>query len=166
MKGDLHTLKKVCLYGSKVMLAGTVVLFTIALALLVMGIGSLFSDTCLDLCNDIAGDADRYGAAIAELFVIFVLATITVMCTYKIMVSIHSEHSPFNEDNTDIIKGVSHVYLVGAAILAILEYLAHGVLAPVLFMFFGCVLISVLLYIFALIVRYGAVLQNESDHTL
>lgn len=166
MKGDLHTLKKVCLYGSKVMLAGTVVLFAIALALLAMGIGSLFSDACLDLCKDIAGDADRYGAAIAELFVIFVLATITVMCTYRIMVSIHSEHSPFNEDNTGIIKGVSRVYLAGAVILAALEYLAHGVLAPVLFMFFGCILISVLLYIFALIVRYGAVLQNESDHTL
>ena len=41
----------------------------------------------------------------------------------------------------------------------------HGVLFAA-FVFFGCILVSVILYSLALIVRYGSVLQNESDHTL
>ncbi|MCQ2079316.1 MAG: DUF2975 domain-containing protein [archaeon] len=166
MKGDLHTLKKVCLYGSRVMLVGTVVLFAVAVAMLGLGIGSLFSDVCSDLCRDITNDAQNVGAAMAELFVIFILATVTVLCTYRIMVSIHSEHSPFNESNTDIVKRLSLAYLPASVVLALLEFLAHGIIAPVLFVFFGCILLSVILYIFALIIRYGAVLQNESDHTL
>ena len=44
MKGDLHTLKKVCQYGSKVMLGGTAVILAVLAAYLVLGAASFFSD--------------------------------------------------------------------------------------------------------------------------
>ena len=172
MKGDLSTLKKVCLYGSKVMLAGTAVLTAIIAALLVLGAGSLFSDSMRDFLGGFIGsdftdgtDAEAAASYLITLL-IFILAVITVLTTYRIMVSIWTEHSPFTETNTSRIKRVSKSYLVCAAAFLVLEGIGGNGLAAMSFMFFGCVLIAVVLYIFALIIRYGSLLQDESDHTL
>ncbi len=172
MKGDLSTLKKVCLYGSKVMFAGTAVLSAIIGALMVLGAGSLFSDGMREFLGGFIGsdftdgtDAEAVSAYLIMLL-IFALAVITVFTTYQVMVSIYTEHSPFTETNTSRIKMVSKSYLVCAVAFLVLEAAGGNGLAVISFMFFGCVLIAVVLYMFALIVRYGALLQDESDHTL
>lgn len=172
MKGDLHTLKKICMYASKVMLAGTIVLFAACIALIALGIVSLFSDAAEDFLGTILGfsvasaSSLKVGASLAELVCVLALATETVRRIYLVMKSIENEHSPFNERNTDTVRILSFIYLAAAPVLAVLEILGEKLIASTLFVFFGCILLSVVLYIFALIVRYGSVLQNESDHTL
>ena len=172
MKGDLSTLKKVCAYGSKVMLAGTFVLFTIALAVFFLGISSFFWDGGNELLSGILGfDAAsasnlRVVACFMEYVFVFLLATETVRRIYLVMVSIEKEHSPFNEANTGIVKTLSQIYLGASVVLLVIDLLGEHGAASAAFMFFGCILLSVVLYIFALIIRYGAVLQDESDHTL
>ncbi|MBO4502791.1 MAG: hypothetical protein J5707_03955 [Candidatus Methanomethylophilus sp.] len=172
MKGDLSTLKKVCMYGSKVMLAGTFVLLAIAVAVLALGISTFFWDGGKDILSGILGfdtatASDlRVTACFTEYVFVFLLATETVRRIYLVMVSIHKEHSPFNETNTDIVKTLSQIYLIASVVLLVIDILGERGVASAAFMFFGCILLSVVLYIFALIIRYGAVLQNESDHTL
>ena len=172
MKGDLHTLKKVCLYGSKVMLAGTFVLLAVAVAVAVLGASSFLTDSTRGILSDIlqfdvsSADSLKTAVSVAELTFVFLLATETVRRIYLVMVSIHTEHSPFTEANTAIVKTLSQIYLVASVVLFVLDILGERGVASAAFMFFGCILLSVVLYIFALIVRYGAVLQNESDHTL
>ncbi len=172
MKGDLSTLKKVCLYGSKVMLAGTAVLAAIIAALLVLGAGSLFSESTREFLGGFIGSDFTDGtdteaaAAYLIMLLVFALAVVTVYATYRVMASIWAEHSPFTETNTSRIKTVSKCYLVCAVAFLMLEAAGGNGAAAMLFMFFGCVLIAVVLYMFALIVRYGALLQDESDHTL
>ena len=172
MKGDLSTLKKVCMYGSKVMLAGTVVLLAVAVALVVLGASTVFWDGGKDILSGILGfdtgsaSSVRTFSSLAELVCVFLLATETVRRIYLVMVSIHTEHSPFNETNTGRVLRLSQIYLVAAIAMGILGLLGpHGALFAA-FVFFGCILVSVILYSLALIVRYGSVLQNESDHTL
>ena len=172
MKGDLSTLKKVCAYGSKVMLAGTFVLLAIAIAVFALGISSFFWDGGDDLLSGILGfDVEpasdlKVAACFMEYVFVFLLATETVRRIYLVMVSIQKEHSPFNETNTDIVKTLSQIYLGASVVLLVIDILGERGVASAAFMFFGCILLSVVLYIFALIIRYGAVLQDESDHTL
>ena len=172
MKGDLSTLKKVCAYGSKVMLAGTFVLLAIAIAVFALGISSFFWEGGDDLLSGILGfDVEpasdlKVAACFMEYVFVFLLATETVRRIYLVMVSIQKEHSPFNETNTGRVLRLSQIYLVAAIAMGILGLLGpHGTLFAA-FVFFGCILVSVILYSLALIVRYGSVLQNESDHTL
>jgi hypothetical protein len=172
MKGDLSTLKKVCLYGSKVMLIGLAVLVIVLAFLLILGAGSFFSDGLSDLLGSII-DRDmeedpalEKSCAYLIIIVIFCLAVATVLATYRVMVSIHTEHSPFTETNTQRIIKVSQLYLICAVIFLFLEVGSGDGPAAATFMFFGCVLVSVVLYITALIIRYGSLLQDESDHTL
>lgn len=171
MKGDLHTLKKVCMYASKVMLAGTAVLGAIIAVLIVLGVGSFFSDTLSEILQNVldcrfgTDPAEDVAASYCEVLLIFVLALITVFTTYGVTVSIRSEHSPFVDSNVSLVKNLSATYLAFAFVFLVLE-LTKGKLANMTFMFFGCVLISVVLYMFALIIRYGGLLQDESDHTL
>ena len=172
MKGDLHTLKKVCLYGSKVMLAGTFVLLAVAVAVAVLGASSFLTDSTRGILSDIlqfdvsSADSLKTAVSVAELTFVFLLATETVRRIYLVMVSIHTEHSPFNDENTQIVKTLSIIYLISAFVLMVLDLVAGRGIASAIFLFFGCILLSVVLYIFALIVHYGAVLQDESDHTL
>lgn len=166
MKGDLSTLRKVCLYGSKVMSAGIVVIAAVTAGLLAIGAGSVFSDRIHDVLIGIVGSDGSCAAAFAELLSILVLALATVSAVRAVMASICSEHSPFTEENTDTMIRLSKMYLGGAVILAALQWISAGDLAATAFMFFGCILLSVVLYMFALMVRYGSVLQDESDHTL
>lgn len=172
MKGDLHTLQKVCLYGSKVMLAGIWILGGITAVLIAMGIEVLATDgshqmfqdvLSVDLAND---SVLKCASAFAEIVIIFILAMVTVVCIRTLMVSIYSEHSPFTDDNVRVLLFISRLYLVIAFVFAALEMTGERGIASAAFMLFGCILISTVLYILALVVRYGAVLQNESDHTL
>lgn len=171
MKGDLHTLKKVCSYGSRTMLAGTTVLLVLAVALSAVGVASFFSDSADNLLNNVLSIDDGTesvvkGASFFELLFLLLLAAVSVHVTYKVMRSVSTEHSPFNVSNTKYAITLSQIYLASAFVFAILEILGSKQIASVLFMFFGCVLVSVILYVLALIIRYGAVLQTESDHTL
>ena len=45
MRGDLHTLKKVCKYASAVMLIGEIVFAALVIAMLVLGVVAQFSDS-------------------------------------------------------------------------------------------------------------------------
>ncbi|MBE6526579.1 MAG: hypothetical protein E7Z63_02260 [Thermoplasmata archaeon] len=170
MKGDLHTLKRICEYASKVMFAGIFAVAALLIATLVLGIGSVFSDGMGDILRTVTGlDSPEDLATWAALFkivAILALGIVTVYAVYLLMVSVRDEHSPFNDRNTGVIILLSKIYLVMSVVLLALSAAASDSIAMVAFVFFGCILISVVLYCFALIVRYGAVLQDESDHTL
>jgi hypothetical protein len=170
MKGDLHTLKRICEYASKVVFAGMIVIIVFLAATLALGIGSAFSDGMGDILNTVTGlespDDLQSWAALLKIVAILALGAVTVYTVYLLMVSIRDEHSPFNDRNTGSIILLSKIYLVMSAVLLALSAAASDSIAMVAFVFFGCILLSVLLYCFALIVRYGAVLQDESDHTL
>lgn len=171
MKGDLHTLKKVCSYGSKTMLAGTVILLVLAVALSIIWICSLTTDWAKDLLDSILSNNSEFGSLIRcsmffELLFFLLLAAVSVYITFLVMRSVATEHSPFNESNTKLVITLSQIYFGSAFVFAILEILGDIEISSILFMFFGCVFVSVILYVLALIIRYGAVLQNESDHTL
>jgi len=170
MKGDLHTLKRVCEYASKVMLAGTIILAAAMAVALVLGIASAFSDTAGNLLRNIFGLSPLSGsdnaAPLLELLAILLLGTATVFTISRIMVSIMNEHSPFNDANTSRLIDLSKLYLVGAFAIGLLSGISGNGLTATAFLFFGCILIAVVLYCFGLVIRYGAVLQDESDHTL
>lgn len=170
MKGDLHTLKEVCRYGSNAMVAGEVVIGVVLAVLLVLAAGSMLSDDALSALEDLvdvdSGDSPRFAARYLEVLAIFALGFVTVRTVHTVMVSIRDEHSPFTGSNISVVTVLSKAYVAAAVVFAALEAAASGNPAYVLFLFFGCILVSVVLYIFALIVRYGSVLQNEWDHTL
>ena len=172
MKGDLHTLKKVCLYGSRVMYAGTIVLSAALAAFLMLGAVSLFSDGAASLLQDCIGfhynghTALQVSASFSAMAIMLLLAVATVFTIYKIMLSIREEHSPFVDSTTDRMIRLSQIYLVCAVLLALLELVGVRGWVFAAFVFFGCLLLAVVLYSLALIIRYGAVLQDESDHTL
>lgn len=171
MKGDLHTLKKVCSYGSRAMFIGTVVLIVLAVAFSAVGACSFFSRGADDLLNQILStdcctEPVVKGSSFIEILFLLVLGAVSVYVTFLVMRSVATEHSPFNESNTKPVITLSQIYLVSAVVFAVLEVLASKQIATILFLFFGCILVSVILYVLALIIRYGAVLQTESDHTL
>jgi hypothetical protein len=170
MRGDLHTLKRVCEYAAKVMTVGEAVIGIILLAAIVLAFGSFLSDALADALGAVFGvevpDDAANAARIAEIAAVLVLALFTVIQVRRLMVSIRDEHSPFNEENTQLIILTSKVYLASAVLLAVLAAIASGSILETAFMLFGCTLVSVILYCYALTVRYGAVLQDESDHTL
>ena len=172
MKGDLHTLKKACLYGSMVMACGAMVIAAVIVVIVSLGIGSFVSETFADILGSMIqlsledDSATVVVAAYAEMLLIFLLAFVTVLTIYWMMSSIHEDHSPFSVDNTDRAMVLSRIYFMAAVVIAILELLGGRGFGSVLFMFFGCILIAVVLFMFSLIIRYGSVLQDESDRTL
>ena len=170
MKGDLHTLKRICEYASKVMLGGEAVLAVVLVATVALAVTSVFSDGAVSLLHDLMGLSKPVDTAsvcaLLQILVILGMALFTVWNIYSLMISIMREHSPFNGPNTDALILLSKVYLVCSVVLAVLSALSGAGLVGTLFMFFGCILIAVVLYCFGLVVRYGAVLQDESDHTL
>jgi putative transcriptional regulator len=170
MKGDLHTLKRICEYASKVMLVGEATIVAVLAILVGLGVASFASDLAADILSKVFGldvpDDIPSAAGLAMVAFILVLALFTVWSIYSIMISIRDEHSPFTEGNTGILIRLSKVYLVSSVVLGALSMVYVGRLGPAAFMFFGCILVCVVLYCYALTVRYGAVLQDESDHTL
>ena len=170
MKGDLHTLKRICEYGSKAMMVGEAAIGIVLLVAIILAFGSFASDAMADLLDALFGvevpDGAAEAARVIEVVAILTLGAVTVWSIYRIMVSIRDEHSPFNEANTSILIRLSKIYLLSAFLLCALSAIASGFIMEAVFMLLGCILVSVVLYCYALTVRYGAVLQDESDHTL
>ena len=87
MKGDLHTLKKVCQYGSKVMLGGTAVILAVLAAYLVLGAASFFSDGMASFLQDCIGirfeghPAVQVAAAYLAIAAVLAMAVVTVFST-------------------------------------------------------------------------------------
>jgi len=169
MRGDLHTLKRVCSYASIVMLVGEVAFLLLAVGTAIFGILA-FSDngirsSFIDLikCN---GSDISVIAGMIEMVLAFVAMFITVKVIHDIMVSIQREHSPFMEDTPKGFKLVCLTYLISSVPLAILEYLCREDFVLSICVFLLCILISVVMYCLTIIFRYGHLLQDESDHTL
>ncbi len=171
MKGDLNTLRKVCLYASKVMLAGEVVLAALILFTVAVGIGSVFSDTLGGLLDTVVGSL-RGGSdggdlpLVVETVLILVLGLVTVHIVHGFMDSITREHSPFTQGNVSRLKAASWLYLGASVLLLVVEYVASGSISGAVFLCLGCMMVCVVMYCLALVFRYGGVLQKESDETL
>lgn len=171
MRGDLYTLKKVCKYASTVMLAGVVIFAILAIVTAVFGIGALFSESMLErLCGWVGVGRDQstlvITASFFQMLAIYIMGIITVYSVYKIMSTIMSNYTPFTSENAKRIKTISLTFLFSSALLLILGVLAQRSITEIAFMFFGCLLVSVVLYCLTIVCRYGVILQDESDHTL
>lgn len=171
MRGDLHTLKRVCEYASKVMRFAEFVIAVIVIATIGLGAASLFSEQAKEIYDVwvMGTDSDsivRNVAAFLETLMIWVMGFITIKAIHDIMCSIRDEHSPFTEINTARMKMISLIYLGSSFIILLLEALAGRSVFQAVFVFLGCLLISVVMYCLALMCRYGTGLQRESDETL
>ena len=170
MKGDLNTLKKVCRYASTVMLIGEIVFAGLILAMIVLGILSQFSDSGKDFLLNMIGtdgsDGIRTFASFVVLLLIFILGLITVWIVHDTMVSVMTEYSPFIPENAKRVKIVSMSFLFASVFFLVFGILAGKSIAELLFLFFGSLLAAVVSYCLTIIVRYGTILQKESDETL
>ena len=169
MRGDLHTLKRVCSYASIVMMIGEIVFLVLAVASVVMSVLSFTSDDIRKIFTSLikAGDSDlSLIAGTIEITILFLAMFITVKVIHDIMVSITKEHSPFMEENSNGFKLVSMTFLIISVPLAVLEFLNRDDIVLSIIILLGCILICVVMYCLTIIFRYGYLLQDESDHTL
>jgi len=169
MRGDLHTLKKVCKYASVVMLMGEIAFAVLTAAVLIMGAWSFSDPSIRDSFSDLikCGTSDlSLASGTIEIAVLFIAMFITVKMIHDIMMSIQKEHSPFVLENADRLKIVSIAFLAVSAPLALLDYLNRSDDIIAVCIFLACILICVVLYCLTIVFRYGCILQNESDHTL
>ena len=171
MKGDLNTLKKVCKYASIVMKIGEVVFAGLIIATVAMGTVTLFSDALEDAFYDWIGlnPADetlKVVSAFILTVLVFTLGYITVRMVHDIMVSIKTEYTPFIPENARRIKAISMSFLFSSVFLLLFGFLAGLGARELLFMFFGSLMVSVVMYCLTIVSRYGALLQKESDETL
>ncbi len=171
MKGDLSTLKKVCKYASVVMFIGELVFAGLILATVILGIASQFSDSGKDMLFDWIGvnGSDSTLKIFSSFFVttlIFILGLITVWMVHDIMVSIKTEYSPFVPENAKRIKTISMAFLFSSVFLLVFGFLAEKGVTELLFMFFGSLMVAVVMYCLTIVCRYGVLLQKESDETL
>ena len=171
MRGDLHTLKRVCEYASRVMLVAEIVIAAIVAVCVGVTVASFFSDAAEEFLMDWidaekSDETFRKVAASLKFLMIWVMGFATVKVLHDVMCTIRDEHSPFIEVNTDRLIRICILYLVSAFVLLVLDALIGTPIMFTLFVFLGCLLISVVMYCLALICRYGGVLQKESDETL
>ena len=170
MKGDLHTLKRVCEYASKTMVLGEIVILVVCAAVLILGLLAPSSDSAAGILKSVAGlsipsDTASYADLVRVIFIL-VLGWYTVHVIRVLMQSIEREHSPFTDGNVHPVVSASKIYIIAAVVLGALTAVSSGNVGETAFVFFGCIMIGVVLYCLGLIIRYGAVLQDESDHTL
>ena len=171
MKGNLATLKKICRYASFVMTAGAAILSVMLAAFLVLGVGSALGVESASRFLEAWTGADSsdsvgFAAAFVEMALILALGIVTVVAVRGFMLSIYREHSPFTERNVDVMRLLSKTYLAASVLISIADWFARGSVAVATFLFFGSVLVGVVIYCLALAFRYGGVLQKESDETL
>ena len=167
MKGDLGTLRKVCRYAATVMAAGEIVLAACITITVILGIASMASDSfneALEPFYAVFGDLE--GFRFAETVFILLLGSVTVDSIRRMMVTLRDSHTPFTEGIASSMKAVSLVYLVSSFVLLALEIAAGSTVTEALFIFLGTLLVCVVMYCLSIVFRYGAVLQDESDHTL
>ena len=171
MKGDLSTLKKICRYASSVMLAGSIVLAALIAATAALWIGSAagygaFSGILSAWIGADPASGTSGTAALLEMLMILSLGAATVYVLYRFMRSVYTEHSPFTQKNVDSMRWLSKTYLISSALIAVSDWFARGNVTSAMFLFFGSVMVGVVVYCLALAFRYGGVLQKESDETL
>ncbi|MBR4182051.1 MAG: DUF2975 domain-containing protein [Candidatus Methanomethylophilaceae archaeon] len=171
MKGNLNTLKKICHYASAAMLVGAVVLAALIGFTLVLSAGTATGDGGFsDLLSTWVGANDVTAAsgiaAVVEMLMILSLGLVTVVVIYRFMKAIEREHSPFNTENVDAMRFLSKTYLIFSVLFAVVDWIARESLTIAMFLFFGSILVGVVIYCLALAFRYGSVLQKESDETL
>ena len=169
MRGDLHTLRKVCSYASVVMLAGEVAFAVLTIASVVLGAVSFTSPDVRDWFTHLikCGTTDlSLAAGTIEMALLFAVMFLTVKTIHDTMVSIQKEHSPFMDSNAVRFKTLCIAYLVTSIPLSILEFLNRGDQVLAICVLLAFILICVVLYCLTIIFRYGAMLQDESDHTL
>lgn len=171
MKGDLSTLRKVCTYASAVMLVGCIVFAVLTAVLAVLGIGSLMSDDMGEMLRTLTGSSAsdsllKKVSAFIVTMMISVMALITVWMVYRIMSSVKVEHSPFIPENAERIKVISLTFLFASVFLLAFGLLAEKGITELLFMFFGSLMVSVVMYCLTIVCRHGVLLQKESDETL
>jgi len=166
MKGDLSTVRKVSRYASAVMAGGGAVLGACMIAVACIGIWSMFSEDGAEMLSGILHTEGNAVAACVELLVILGLGLFTVTTVRGLMVNIMREHSPFNHENTRRLKLLSIVYLICSFVLAATDVANTGFSVYTLFLFFGSLLVCVVMYCLSCVFNYGSVLQRESDETL
>ncbi len=169
MRGDLHTLERVCSYASVVMLLGSIVFLILAAACAVLGVWSFSSSDIREMFTALikCGASDlSLAAGTVEMVVAFIIAAIALKLIHGVMVTTMDRRSPFVMENADRFKKLSLLFLGTSVILTIFEYLnrSDAVLTACLFLF--CILICVIMYCLTIVFRYGSALQTESDHTL
>lgn len=169
MRGDLHTLKRVCSYASVVMLVGEVAFIILAVGAAVFGALAFTDDdmrsTFVDVIKCNSSDISVLCSA-AQMVLAFLAMFITVKVIHDIMVSIQREHSPFMEDTPKGFKLVCMTFLILSVPMTILEYGSREYIVLAIGILLLCILISVVMYCLTIIFRYGHLLQDESDHTL
>lgn len=166
MKGDLSTVKKVSRYASTVMAVGAVVLGACIVAVAGIGIWSAVSEEGVKALSGILQTDGNIAAACLELLVILALGLATVLTIREFMLNIIREHSPFNTENVRRLKLLSVIYLALSFVLAATDIANTGFTFHTLFLFFGSILVSVVMYCLSCVFNYGSVLQKESDETL
>ncbi len=170
MKGDLHTLQRVCDYASKVMLIGEIVLGLIIVIMAALAIGSLVSPSIGAMMEPFSefftGSPAFDEMIVMEYLFIMFLGMVTVREVRLIMDSIRTEYTPFIPKNADILKRLSFLFLGSSIILLILSILAGDPVSTTMFYCLGALLVCVVMYCLALIFRYGGILQTQSDETL
>ena len=168
----LSRLKKICRYASMVMFGAAAVLVVLAIAVSVIGLLSI-SDASIaaGFYNDwlhLGSDADpvKKASACIQMVLILVLGAFTVTILGMIMSSIHKEHSPFTSINAARMKSMAVTYMIAAFVLTALGILRGMNVSELIFLFLGMLLVTVVSYCLTLMVRYGQLLQEESDMTL
>ena len=171
MKHGLSRLKKICRYGSNVMAIAGMILAISVIVTIGLGIISLITGNVSDILLSWIGHNGDEGtkiivAATMENILILSIGSITVITIGNVMDSISKENSPFTELNADRMVLISMIYFVSSFLLLTLGFIVERRATESVFIFLGTLLVSVVMYCLALMCRYGAILQKESDETL
>ena len=106
----------------------------------------------------------------ATLVATLVLVTVTFGIIFWVMRRMSRDYSPFTERNVRLITILSVIYLVMPAVLTVSlctgesDWTLIAVAAAIIFL--PSLFVAALLYMLALVFRYGCWLQKESDETL
>ena len=136
-----------------------------------LGIISLITGNVSDILLSWIGHNGDEGtkiivAATMENILILSIGSITVITIGNVMDSISKENSTFTELNADRMVLISMIYFVSSFLLLTLGFIVERRATESVFIFLGTLLVSVVMYCLALMCRYGAILQKESDETL
>lgn len=170
MKGDISTLRKVCGYAKSVLFMAFFALAALAALMAALGAHSFFGGSA-DLVESIlpmgpgAPDWER-AALVAESVLVLGMGAAVAGILSRIMESVASEPSPFTLKNAGLMKAIALMFLPASAALFVLELLAGRGPAEAVFVLFGALLVSLVMYCLTIVFRYGAALQKESDETL
>lgn len=118
-----------------------------------------------------SGTTASHGQTLGILTMLTILVGLSAAMTVMLMNiarSISREYSPFTAKNVNRLEVVSLLYLASPVAMApLIYYVAGGIDAgTVIGLTLGSILIAAVFYCIALVFRYGAYLQKESDETL